>query len=127
MANKKDLGSLLEQFLPKLNAFASEPETVRESLRKILEHTEHKQFLLGLEQASDPLAFAYNIYLWTQGMTKEVRGSGELKKGKTWTEKQMSRGYSPDEIDCDADQPFTSNAMIATIDGHVRLGKMRRE
>jgi len=127
MASKKELGRLLEQFLPKLNAFKSEPETVRNSLRRIIEHTEHTQYLQALEATKDPLQFAYNIYLWTQGMTKEVRGSGELKKGKTWKEKRLAKGYSSDEITEDDYATFNSNAMIETIDGYVRLGKMRRE
>ena len=126
MARKDQLAELLEKYLPKLTE--QDPEEVRECLRMMLKRLEFKQYLLAVEHAKDPLAFGYNLYLWTQGMTKEVRGAGTLRMGKTYKEKQLAKGYQEHEINEDDEAPFTSNAMIEVQDGGwIRLGRTARE
>jgi len=128
MAGKKErLAELLEKYLPKLAD--KEPEYVRECLRLILRRLGYRQYLLAIEQAKNPIEFGYNIYLWTQGLVKEVRRTGTLKKGKTYREKQIAKGYSEDEIkeDREGEGTFNSNALIEVDDGWIRLGATKNE
>ena len=100
---------------------------MRECLRLILRRLGYRQYLLAVEQAKNPIEFGYNMYLWTQGLVKNARGTGKLTKGKTYREKQISKGYSEDEINEDNSAPFNSNAMIEVTDGWIRLGATKNE
>ena len=91
MNDKEKLADFLERFLPKIQD--KEPEYIRECLRIMVERLGFDQFKVAVDNCKDPLQFGYNIYLWTQGMVKEVRNTGRLKAGKTRTEKNLSNGY----------------------------------